>query len=255
MMRIAAGLLAMALLSAAPAWAESLIVSLSTDRVAITSNYTGASVVVFGVVERDAQTVARVGNYDIVVTVRGPRQSLVVREKQPFGPVWINRAQQTFANVPVYLGVFASRRLKEITSDTLRQRYRLGLDAIVAAPDVAGVKGGQDSPFREALIRLRTQDDLFVEDEQAVAFLTPNLFRASIPLPATAPPGVYDVDVALVSNSVLLARAQTRFQLVKIGFEDDIGELARHRPALYGAATAAMALLFGWFASVVFRRD
>ena len=72
---------------AAPAAAESLTASLSTARVAITSNYTGSSIVVFGVIERDAQTVARAGAYDIIVTVRGPRQSLVVRVKEPIGPI------------------------------------------------------------------------------------------------------------------------------------------------------------------------
>jgi uncharacterized protein (TIGR02186 family) len=241
--------------SATPAAAESLAVSLSTARVAITSNYTGASVVVFGVVERDAQTVARAGAYEIVVTVRGPRQSLVVREKEPFGPIWVNRAQQAFANVPIYLGVFASRPLAEITSDALRRRYRLGIDGVVNAPEFAGVKGAQDDPFREALIRLRAKEELFVEDEQAVAFLTPNLFRAPISVPATAPPGPYEVDIALLSDSVLLARAQTSFQLVKIGFEERMGELARDRPVVYGGVTAALALLFGWLASVIFRRD
>jgi uncharacterized protein (TIGR02186 family) len=240
---------------AAPAAAESLTASLSTARVAITSNYTGSSIVVFGVIERDAQTVARAGAYDIIVTVRGPRQSLVVRVKEPFGPIWINRAQQTFANVPTYIGVFASRALAEITSDALRRRYRLGVDAIVSAPEFAGVKGAQDNSFREALIRLRAREDLFVEDDKAVAFLTPNLFRAPISVPATAPPGAYEVDVALLSDSVLLARAQTGFQLVKIGFEERMGELARDRPVIYGGVTAAAALMFGWLASIVFRRD
>ena len=137
----------------------------------------------------------------------------------------------------------------------MRRRYGLGIDAIVSAPAFAGVKGAQDNAFREALIRLRAREDLFVEEEQAVDFLTPNLFRALIPVPATAPPGAYEVDIALLSDSVLLARTQTRFQLVKIGFEERMGELARFWPVAYGGVTAAVALFFGWFASVVFRRD
>jgi len=46
-----------------------------------------------------------------------------------------------------------------------------------------------------------------------------------------------------------------RFQLVKTGFEESMGELARDRPLAYGGATAALALLLGWLASVTLRRD
>jgi uncharacterized protein (TIGR02186 family) len=239
----------------APARAESLTVSLSTDQVAITSTYTGSSVVAFGIVERDAQTVARGSGYDVIVTVLGPRQPIVVREKRSFGPIWINRAQQAFLDAPTYLGVFASRPLAEITSDALRRRYGLGVDAVIGAAEPAKARGPQGAPFREALIRLRARDELFAEDERAVAFLTPTVFRAAIPVPATAPPGAYAVDVALLSDGVLLARRQMTFQLVKTGFEESMGELARDRPLAYGGATAALALLLGWLASVTLRRD
>ena len=66
---------------AAPAAAERLVSTLSTSRVLIASNFTGADVVLFGSVERDAQTVARRGGYDIVVTVTGPRETIVTFRK------------------------------------------------------------------------------------------------------------------------------------------------------------------------------
>ena len=67
---------------ATPAAAERLISTLSTSRVLIASNFTGADVVLFGSVERDAQTVARRGGYDIVATVTGPRETIVTFRKQ-----------------------------------------------------------------------------------------------------------------------------------------------------------------------------
>ena len=121
-MKGARGLLPLlaALSAGVPAAAETLVTSISHTRVLITSNYTGASIAVFGAIERDAQTVSRGAAYDIVVTVRGPRQALVVREKEPLGPVWLNQEQQKFPDAPAYLGVFSSRPLAEITSDVLR---------------------------------------------------------------------------------------------------------------------------------------
>jgi uncharacterized protein (TIGR02186 family) len=88
-----------------------------------------------------------------------------------------------------------------------------------------------------------------------VSFLTGTVFRAPIPVTATAPPGNYDVEVALFADSVPLSRTHTSFELVKTGFEQRVAVLARDWSALYGAATAGVALLFGWLASVIFRRD
>ena len=109
--------------------------------------------------------------------------------------------------------------------------------------------------LRQALIRLRTKEDLYFEDEHAVAFLTPNLFRVAIPVPATAPPGAYEVEIALLSDSVVLARAQTSFQLVGIGFEQPMANLCAIGLWSTASSPPRLALLFGWLASVIFRRD
>lgn len=238
-----------------PVVAETLVTSLSNHRVLITSNYTGTSIAVFGAIERDAQTVSRASPYEVVITVRGPRQSLTVREKERFGPIWINQEQQKFPIVPAYLGVFSSSPLPQITTPAVRNRQKIGLESIVNAPDFTLDRGAADEPFRQALLRLKRREALYLEIERGVAFLTPTIFRAAIPLPATAPPGNYDVEVVLFTDTVILARTETNFELVKTGFEQQVGEVARDWAPLYGAMTAALALLFGWFANVVFRRD
>lgn len=240
---------------AAPGAAESLTVSLSSERVAITSNYTGSSVVVFGAIERDAQTVPRAGEYAIVVTVRGPPQPIVVREKEPFGPLWLNREEQRFPAAPAYIGVFASGPLAAIADEPVRKRLRLGLQAIVEAPDFTRGRGRRDRPFREALVRLKDAERLYITNEAGVTFLTPALFRASVPLPAIAPPGGYEVEVVLLLDGVALSRVESRFHLFKMGFEEQVGAIARNWSLAYGLVTAACAVLFGWIASIVFRRD
>jgi uncharacterized protein (TIGR02186 family) len=248
---VLSGLLACAFMGrTAPAQAESLIVSLSTSRVLISSNYTGSSVVLFGTIERDAQTVSRSGDYQLVVTVRGARQTITVREKRPVGPIWVNRAEQTFEAVPAYLAVLTSTPIDNVTTEPLRRRLRIGLEAMLAERSA-----GDETRFRDALLRIERRQGLYLQDERGVSFLTRNVFRAPIPMPATAPPGNYDVEIALFADNVLLSRAHTSFELVKIGFEQRVAVLAREWSAFYGAATAGIALLFGWLASVVFRRD
>jgi uncharacterized protein (TIGR02186 family) len=253
--RALAGVLALLVLAPPTARAETLVASLSTSRVNITSNYTGASVVVFGAIEKDAQTIARASPYDIVVTVRGPRASVVVREKEPLGPIWLNRSQQRFPEVPLYVAVLASRPVDQITTETLRARLKVGLRAIVDAPDFTADRAGADRPFRDALLRLQRQERLYLESGRGVTFLTTSLFRAAVPIPATAPPGNYEVDVILFSDNVMLSRDQTNFELVKTGFEQQVAAAAREWSLLYGLVVAAIAVLFGWIASVIFRRD
>lgn len=235
--------------------AETLVTSLSSHRVAITSNYTGTSIVVFGAIEPDAQTVPRSGSYDIVLTVRGPRQMTVVREKQRAGIFWINNETQKFPAAPMYLGVLSSRPLEEIGSDALRKRQKIGLAAIVDAPDFTLSREGEDVPFRQALVRLKKEDDLYIELHRGVSFLTPTIFRAAVPLPAISPLGNYDIEIALFADGVVLTKQFSNFELVKTGFEQDVAAMAHERPLFYGLAVAAIALLFGGLANILFRRD
>ena len=53
----------------------------------------------------------------------------------------------------------------------------------------------------------------------------------------------------------MLSRTQTALEVVKVGFEQVVANAARDHGLLYGLATALMALLTGWIASVVFRKD
>lgn len=86
-------------------------------------------------------------------------------------------------------------------------------------------------------------------------FLTPNLFKATLQIPGTAPLGPYDVDVALFADGAQLAKTALNFTVSKSGSEEAVAMFARTNRFLYGLAAAAIALLVGWLASVVFRRD
>ena len=240
-----------------PAGAEKLITTLSTSRVLIASNFTGADVVLFGSVERDAQTVARRGGYDIVVTVTGPRETVVTFRKERVVGVWINSDQRTFVKAPSYLTVLANRTINEIADINILRRTQTGLARVLLPQEISGdiADSIRDDPFRQAFLRLKIERGLYREQQNGVTFLTPALIRAAIPIPDNAPTGAYEVDIKLFADGVLLARTQTALEVVKTGFEQFVANAARERGLLYGLATAMMAVLTGWFASVVFRKD
>jgi uncharacterized protein (TIGR02186 family) len=69
------------------------------------------------------------------------------------------------------------------------------------------------------------------------------------------PNGNYAVDVKLFADGALVTRTTSTLEVFKTGFEQYVADAARDRGLLYGVVTMLMALLTGWFASVVFKRD
>ena len=238
-----------------PARAQELVASLSTHRVLIGSNYTGAQIAVFGSVEREGRSVGRADPYDIIVTVIGPRQQLVVREKSHHGLLWLNDAQRKFADAPSFLASMTNRTVGEMGNADDARRLQVGLRNRLLPLSSVAEADPELLRFVDALIRLKAQDKLYQEIERGVTFLTPSLFRSGIVLPPTAPTGNYEVFVELVSGAVSLARQQTSFEVVQIGFEQQVAWVARNWSMTYGLVTAIMALIFGWLATVIFRRD
>ncbi|WP_035654819.1 TIGR02186 family protein, partial [Bradyrhizobium sp. STM 3809] len=257
MVRLIAPVLCVLIAGAAPACAERLIVSVSNHRVTVTPNYAGEELVLFGSVEKDAQTPATRASYDLVVTVRGPRADMVTRRKERKFGIWINTDSRQFLKVPGYLALFANRPFDAMAAAEVQRRQQLGLNNVLltqrVGPDYADVV--PNDVFRSAFVRLQSQHGLYREDTSAVTFLTPTLFRTGIPLPAAVPIGTYEVEIKLLADGAFVTKTETAFEIVKVGFEQFVASSARQNGLVYGLVTTAMALMTGWMASIVFRRD
>jgi uncharacterized protein (TIGR02186 family) len=254
------GLMLVVLLAACgarPAIAERLVVSLSNHRVAITSNFVGEELVLFGTIEPDASETTLRSAYDLVVSVTGPRRTLLTRRKQRVLGIWVNVDSREFVRVPSYLAVLSNRPVAQIADpDTLR-RLQIGLGNFLLpqriGPDIADTV--RDDPFRVAFVRLQAEQGLYGEIATAVTFLTPTVFRATIPLPADVPIGNFAIDVELFADGAMVARTNSALEVTKVGFEQYVADAAHDHGLLYGFAAMLMALLTGWTASIVFRKD
>ena len=250
----------LALSPALPAGAERLVSSLSSNVVQITSSFNGVELVLFGTVETDAAPPVSPrpagegvrGNYDLVVTATGPRQNLVVFRKARIAGVWVNANSRAFLNAPSYMAVLSTRPFESIADATTLAREQIGIANAALLPGAGTVS---DEPFRDALLRLKGDHGLYGENAEGVAFLTPTLFRASIFVPAEAQVGNYAVDLKLFADGAVIARSQSSFEIATVGFERFVAGSAVDHGIFYGFATAAMAMMTGWFASIVFRRD
>lgn len=242
--------------------AERLVASLSSDTVRIASDFTGVELVLFGAIEGGPSAAPGIreeadGGYDIVATVTGPRQSLVTRRKERIFGIWVNADSRSFIDVPSYLAVLSSHPFATIAdADTLR-RERIGIARTPLpqhiGPDIAEVV--PTDPFRQAFVRLKRERGFYMESTDAVTFLTPSLYRAPIKVPAEAQTGRYNVNVKLFSGGAVVSSADVSFEIVTVGFESFMAGAAVNYGLLYGLATAMMALVTGWLASIVFRRD
>ena len=188
----------------------------------------------------------------------GPRQTLRTRRKQRVLGIWVNVDSREFVRVPSYLAILSNRPVAQIApQDTLR-RLQIGLDNFLLpqhiGPDIADTV--RDEPFR-AGVRAACKANMActAKSPTAVTFLTPTVFRAAIPLPADVPTGSYAFDVKLFADGAIVARTNSALEVTKAGFEQYVADAARDNGLLYGFATMLMALLTGWIASVVFRRD
>jgi len=237
--------------------AERLVVSLSNHRVQITSSFTGEDLVLFGTITPDGDTAAMRSSYDLVVTITGPREDFRTRRKERLVGIWVNADSREFVRVPSYLAVLSNRPVKDIADPPTLKRLQIGLDNYLLpqriGPDIADTV--PDDPYRQAFVRLQSEQGLYREEPNAVTFLTPTVFRAAIPLPGDVPTGTFAVDVKLFSGGALVARTNSALEVIKAGFEQYVADAARDHGLLYGVATALIALFTGWLASVVFRRD
>lgn len=233
-----------------PIGQTSLVAGLSTKKILIESNFSGGSITIFGAISTPGKSR---GTYDAVVTVRGPRGAVTVRNKQKWGPFWFNLDNRKFIGIPAYIAILSNREISQIAPAAVRDDLNIGIDPLI--PQQVARRGANDPGFRAALRRLREKQGLFLLDDKALSFISPQVFQASVRLPGKVPLGKYEVDVAVFADGALEARQNLSFDVTKTAIEQTLTETAQDYPFFYGLLICFMALFIGWVASVIFRRD
>ncbi len=231
-----------------PAWAQTIVVVLSSEQVAITSNFTGADVTVFGALEFDRPT----EGVELVVVLRGPSQSLTTRRKERLLGMWINRGSETFAGVPAFYALHATAPLDTIAGSADLDDLGLGLDTVVPTSQVTGI---ERRAFAAALVRLQVAAGRYSEAFGVVDRPSDTIFRTTFNLPADIPVGRYVVEVLMFDRGEVVTSAVETLEIIKTGAEQFIYDASRKQPWLYALAVVAIAAASGWLGGVVFRRD
>ena len=226
-----------------PARAEGLVADLSSHLIAITTGFTGASVVLFGATD---------GPGDVVVAVRGPDREITVRHKSRVAGIWVNTNEVTFARVPSFYAVAASRPIDEILSPASAAFYHLGIENLKLDAETL-VPSATVDLFRAALERNQRQAGLFVSRIGRVDFLGERLFRTTISVPSNVPTGTYLVEVFLVRDKDVVSGQTTPLVVSKVGLDAAVSEFSTRQPGFYGAIAILTAMVAGWLASLPLR--
>ena len=183
-----------------PGARESVQADVSARTVSVTSSFNGTEIVIFGAVDNSQQPSAESGYYDVVIVVEGVPGRVVARRKNNVAGLWLNTSSATFDAVPSYYAVASTRPLDEIASEEFRASHGIGFQHLRMMPAFgqAQALSSEDlKEFREAVIRLKQKDGLYVQDPYSVAFIGRSLFRSAIELPANVTVGPFTTRVFL----------------------------------------------------------
>jgi uncharacterized protein (TIGR02186 family) len=230
-----------------------LVPDISQRKIEIVYSFTGENLILFGAILYPGGRVPN-EDADIVVTLKGPSQSIVVREKQKLaGLIWFNAESARFRSAPSYYAVASSRPLKKLIDERTAAVYGLGLNNLHLSPS-GGERPEVRRRFESGLIELNKRTRLFAETPNSVEISQGVLYRANLYIPARVPVGTYTAETFLVRDGRVLAAATRDVEIRKSGFERVIAEAAQSWPFTYGLLTVALSLLFGWGAAALFRR-
>lgn len=234
---------------------ERIDIGISTNEIAITSDFSGADITVFGAIDRADELLLATFAYDVVVALEGPRKSSTVRRKERVAGIWINRHSIRFEPIPASYSMSSTRPLADIANPMELATHDIGINNIRLVPTGGFGDGSRLSDFREALRRIKQANGLYQRDPTGVQFISKALFRASVRLPASIPVGQHKVRAILYKNNQFVMEKVISLRVVKTGLEQFIYNFAHSYSLAYGIIAVLLATLTGWLGSVIFRRD
>ncbi|HEX8387837.1 MAG TPA: TIGR02186 family protein [Sphingomonas sp.] len=233
------------------AQAPLLVPDVSQREVEIVYSFTGAELLLFGAIvypggrppRGDAAT-------DIVVVVKGPTQSIRLRQKRRVAGIWVNADELRYRSAPSFYAVASSRPIERIVDERTRAIYELGLRSLQLSPASSAPIEEQDR-FQRGLVDLRRRTGLYYEAPDAVEITGGVLYRARVRVPARVPVGRFTAETFLIRDGRVLAAAVRDIEIRKGGFERFVANAAERASLLYGLVAVALSVGMGWFAGWV----
>jgi uncharacterized protein (TIGR02186 family) len=231
-----------------------LVPDVSQRNIEIAYSFTGAELLLFGAIlypggrlpDDDKPT-------DIVVVVKGPVQSILMREKEKMAGIWVNAARLRYRSAPSFYAIASSRPIGRLVDGRTQAIYELGLNSLQLSPASSAPTAVQDR-FARGLVDLKRRSGLYYEAPGAVEITDGVLYRARVSIPARVPVGRFTAETFLIRDGRVLAAATRDIDIRKSGFERFVARSADRWSFAYGLTAVALSILFGWSAGWIARR-
>ncbi|AMK22401.1 MULTISPECIES: TIGR02186 family protein [unclassified Sphingobium] len=229
-----------------------LVPDVSQRDVEIQYSFTGADLLLFGaIVYPDGRRPKKPA--DIMVVLKGPDQSITMREKQKVAGIWVNADSARFRSAPSFYAIASSRPIGKVVDERTAAIYEMGVDKLQLSPSSLNDSAELDR-FQKGLIDLRERAGLYVEQQGTVEITDGVLYRARLPLSARVIVGDYTAETFLVQDGRVVAAAVRDITIRKSGFERFMAVAAEQWPFVYGLVAMMLAVSMGWAAGAIAKR-
>ncbi len=227
-----------------------LVPEVSQHEIQLRQGFTGTELLLFGaILSPDGTRAAR--DFDIVVILKGPTQSIVLREKAKVAGMWLNADSTEFRSAPSYYAISSSRPIADIVDDKTAAIYEMGLEWLQLSP-IGAIDPAEQMRFSSGLVDLNQRGGLYREAEGGVSVKEQVLYQARIFLPSSVPIGTYTAETLAVSNGRVVASASSKVEVRKLGFERVVADFAENQSFLYGTLAVLISVVMGWLAGRLF---
>lgn len=234
------------------AQAQKVVADLSQRNVEITANFDGSDILIYGAIKGGPEG-DDLEPLDVIIAIKGPNDAVTVRKKSRRFGIWVNTDSVEVARAPSFYAVASTGPLEEVLSSREDIRFQVSMERAIYAVGDTGRDTEETHAFTEALIRLRTKNNLYQQLDGSIQLFDQALFSTTIDLPANLVEGVYPMRIFLTRDGKVVSRLATFIDVRKVGLERWIYDLAHEKPLIYGILSLVIAISAGWLASAVFR--
>ena len=227
-----------------------LVPEVSQHEVQVRQGFRGAELLLFGAILTPEG--ARAGqDYDIVVVLKGPTRSIVLREKRRIAGIWVNADSAEFRSAPTFFAVASSKPIGQIVDDKTAAIYELGLPWLQLSP-IGAYNPKQQARMSAGLVDLMTREGLYKQDTGAVTVSEQVLYQARIALPSSVQTGTYTAETFAINHGRVVASAISKVEVKKQGFERMVAGFAENNGFFYGLLAVTLSVGMGFLAGRLF---
>ena len=227
-----------------------LVPEVSQHEVQVRQGFRGTELLLFGAILTPDGT--RAGqDYDIVVVLKGPTRSIVLREKSRIAGIWVNADSAEFRSAPTFFAVASSKPIARIVDDKTAAIYELGLSWLQLSP-IGSYNPKEQARMSAGLVDLMSREGLYTQDQRGVSISEQVLYQARISLPSSVQTGTYTAETFAINHGRVVASAISRVVVKKQGFERLVAQFAEQHGFFYGLIAVALSVAMGFIAGRLF---